>query len=52
MEGNQSELGPTRKSPWSHVNTPLEHRLGVKAPSDDFNTEFTWKSWNIMRKLI
>ena len=40
MEGNQSELGPTRKSPWSHVNAPLEHSLGVKALSDDFNTEF------------
>ena len=39
MRGNWSELTPARRPPQYHVNTPLEHNIGVKAPSDDFNTE-------------
>ena len=39
MRGNWSELTPARRPPQYHVNTPLGHNIGVKAPSDDFNTE-------------
>ena len=39
MRGNWSELTPAQRSPQYHVNTPLEHNIGVKALSDDFNTE-------------
>ena len=39
MRGNWNELTPARRPPQYHVNTPLGHNIGVKAPGDDFNTE-------------
>ena len=39
IRGNWSELAPAQRSPQYHVNTPSEHNIGVKALSDDFNTE-------------
>ena len=39
MMGNWSELAPAQRSPQYHVNTPLEHNIGLKALSDDLNTE-------------
>ena len=53
MMGNWSELAPAQRSPQYHVNTPLEHNIGVKALSDDFNTETAWnsKSWKSPFKL-
>ena len=52
-EGNWSDFMPARRSPQYHVNTPLEHNIGVKALSDDFNRETTWnsKSWQSPFKL-
>ena len=39
MRGNWSELTPAQRSPQYHVNTPLEHNIGVKVLSDNLNTE-------------
>ena len=39
MRGNWSELTPAQRSPQYHVNTPLEHNIGVKVISDNLNTE-------------